>query len=116
MVQILLIEYTEKKIDRVFGTVYYPDQTLAADTVVEVYRRLGQHTTTEIGQQNRIAACVTGKDGQFSFAELPLGRYLLRIGTRKEADINEIRVPVVLKPTMRLHKSRGLKLSLVIGT
>ena len=112
----LLIEYSEKKTDRLFGTVYYPNETLAADTVVEVYRLLSKQDPVNIGQQNRIAACVTGKDGQFSFDELPPGQYLLLVGTRKEAGINEIRVPVVLKPATRKHKSRAIMISLVNGT
>ena len=111
-----IIELPQQKLHRLFGTVQLPDEKFADDIVVEVYRRSGAQSSHDAIEQTRITACVTGKDGRFSFDDIKPGKYLLIIGPRKGAGINELYVPIILKKSWWRREGSGLRLTLVIGT
>ena len=78
-----LIQLRDKSMNGLFGAVFDPRGDPFEDIVVEVYRQSGNKPHSETVQQARIAACVTGPDGKFSFAGIKPGRYLLQAGIRK---------------------------------
>jgi hypothetical protein len=112
----MLIELKEQKLNHVFGTVSFLGGDWANDIVVEVYRREGTESLQEARQKPRLAACVTSNDGQFSFAGLKPGRYLVLAGTRKEAGVNEIYVPIILKRSWLGSRGSGIRFVLTLGT
>jgi hypothetical protein len=59
---------------------------------------------------------VTGNDGGFSFNDIKPGKYLLIVGARKGAGMNELYVPIILKKSWWRRKGSGLRLTLVIET
>ena len=69
-----LIQLQDKQVDRVFGTIFFPNGETAKDIVVEVYRLMGNQRYNETIRQKRVAACVTGVSGKFSFPKLKPGR------------------------------------------
>src|SRR5436190_24116492 len=76
----------DQVVERIHGRVFFPNLEPMEDIILEVYRYNGESSYQEISQvmqeQKRIAACLTGADGKFSFARLKPGKYLLRAGTR----------------------------------
>jgi protocatechuate 3,4-dioxygenase beta subunit len=64
-------------------------------------------------EQKRVAACLTGRDGRFSFAGLKPGRYLLRAGTRAHDQFNEVHVILILDPR---GTDKGMEIVLTPGT
>jgi protocatechuate 3,4-dioxygenase beta subunit len=58
-------------------------------------------------KQRRIAACITGEDGEFCFANIPAGKYELRAS--KPVEWNATSIYVVVAP--RNRKSTDAKLS-----
>lgn len=110
------VELRQQKLHRLFGTVQLPDGKPADDIVVEVYRRSGSQSNHDVREQTRLAACVTGNDGGFSFIDIKPGRYLLIVGTRKADGMNELYVPIILKKSWWRRKGSGLRLTLVVGT
>ena len=111
-----LIELKEQRLSQIFGTVRFPQGELADNIIVEVYRRAGTESLQEARQQARLAACVTSEDGRFSFAGLKPGRYFLLAGTRKDAGVNEIYVPITLKRDWLGRKGSGIRFVLWVGT
>ena len=111
----MTVELAEQKVSRLFGTVLFPNREPAGDIVIELYRRVGKQSFQETMKQVRLTACVTANNGKFSFLQLQPGRYLLRVGTRKPAGINELYVPVILKSDGPL-RTGGLTLILQLGT
>ena len=111
-----MIELREQELHYVFGTVLFPRGEPATDIVVEVYRRSGRQSFQEIRQQTRLTACVTTADGKFSFPVLKPGTYLLLLGTRTVAGVNETYVPIILKRGWWRRRGTGLKLTLALGT
>lgn len=77
------------------------DQPLAG-ALVEVYDRpeglLMDWKEREVrkAQQRRIAACVTGADGQFCFSKVPAGKYELR--SSKPGEWNSTSAYVIVAP------------------
>ena len=112
----VIVELSQQKLHSLFGTVHFPRGEPADDIVVEVYRRLGSQSNHDAREQGRLAACVTGNNGGFSFNGIKPGRYLLILGTRKADGMNELYVPIILKKSWWRRKGPGLKLTLVIGT
>jgi len=110
------VELAEQKISRLFGTVLFPDRAPAEDIVIELYRRVGKQSFQETMKQVRLTACITENDSKFSFPQLQPGRYLLRVGTRKPAGVNELYVPVILESNARRRADGGLTLILQLGT
>lgn len=113
-----LIELREQTVKRVFGTISigFGNSAPTPSVVVEVYRSTGNQDFQKTVQQNRLTACVTGPDGRFSFPELKPGRYLLRVGMREPAGINETYVPIIVKSRWKRLKGRGIRITLQLGT
>jgi hypothetical protein len=109
-----LIELKEQKVQGLFGTILFPNEP-AEDIVVEVYR-WPKRPYTETVQQQRLAACVTGADGKFSFPEIKPGRYLVQAGVRERFGVNITYLVVDLKANSGKHKGRGIRIPLHPGT
>jgi hypothetical protein len=103
-------------ISRVNGTVFYPNNEPAAEIVVEVHRNPANLDTSLAVEAPRLAACITAEDGKFSFPEIKPGKYVLRIGIRNPAGVNEMLVPIIVKKFRWLRKRSALKLKLELGT
>ena len=112
----MLIELNRQKVSRVSGTVFFPRGEPAGDIVVEVYRYFGKPEFPAAIQPPRLTACITGDDGTFSFPDLKAGSYVLRLGTRKSAGVNEMLVPLVVKRFRWPGRRSTLKLRLQLGT
>jgi hypothetical protein len=112
------IQLEEQSIEQMRGTVFLNHEP-ARDIVVEIYDYTGTDSYDDLSralkEQQRIAACVTGPDGKFSFSGLGTGTYLLRAGTRLPNGINETHVIVSLG-TGAPYKNRRLKIVLTLGT
>jgi hypothetical protein len=63
-------------------------------------------------EQKRIAGCRTGKDGKFSFENLPAGKYELRLSNNPGFNVTQ--VYVIVKPNS--GRKRELELTLTVGT
>ena len=111
----MTVELAEQTVSRLFGTVLFPNREPAGDSVIELYRRVGKQSFQETMKQVRLTACLTANNGKFSFPQLQPGRYLLRVGARKPAGINELYVPVILKSDGP-RRTGGLTLTLLLGT
>jgi hypothetical protein len=111
-----LIELPEKQVNGLFGTIFFPGRGPAEDTVVEVYRLSGNRDHKETVKQTRIAACVTGPDGTFSFVGNKPGRYLLQAGIRRAMGINLTYVVINLRSNSGKQKGRGIEIPLHLGT
>lgn len=112
----------EQMSGRVYGTVFLPNYEEAENIVVEIYNYgvdASKDSYWEVEQtlqnQKRIKACLTRKDGKFSFRNLKSGNYLLRIGTQDVNGFNEHHVIVTLKPAKVKVKKRGWKLYSKLG-
>src|SRR5882762_382593 len=94
------VEIRGPVVKNIFGTVFYPDDSVAKDAVVELYELSKGGSDTPIneivGWRSRRAACVTATDGMFCFSALPSGRYLLRAGTRQSNGMNELYMRVTV--------------------
>lgn len=112
-----LIELPEQDLAEIRGVVSGPGEPQPTrDVVAEVYRFQGSdnyESLKEATESKRIAACVTGRDGQFSFPYLEPGRYLLRVGMRNISGVNEVYAIVRIQPGARRTK---LSIRLVVGT
>jgi hypothetical protein len=111
-----LIALREQKIRGLFGTIFLPNDEPAEDVVIEVYSLHGYEDYSVTTRTKRLAACVTGGDGRFSFPELKPGRYLLRAGVRSPHGINITYVIIVLKSNGSGDKGRGIRIPLTLGT
>ena len=87
------------------------------DVVVELYSYSGGANQEEIsravGEQQRVEACLTGRDGKFSLLGLKPGRYLLRAGSRVSDKYDEVYAVLTIDPERR---PSGLKVLLRAGT
>jgi hypothetical protein len=118
------ILHDEGAVGRVHGRVFFTNYAIEAgrihadDIVVELYSYSGGESYQDVNKvlrwQKRVAACLTGADGRFSFARLKPGRYLLRAGTRKRDQYNEIYVILKLDP--KRGDSKELEFELKAGT
>lgn len=105
-----------KKLRHISGTILFPNEEPAGDVVIEVYCPSGKLKSPATAEQPRLAACVTGDDGRFAFPGLKPGEYVLRVGTRKSAGVNEMLVPIILQRHRWGRKVAGLKDILQLGT
>jgi protocatechuate 3,4-dioxygenase beta subunit len=94
------IEIKGGTVKSIHGKVSYPTGDPVAEGVVEVYnyenadRNLPPYELARA--KERLAACLTDKDGRYCFAGLPSGKYVLRAGTRISEGMQEIYVTVNL--------------------
>jgi hypothetical protein len=95
------------------GIVTDANGALFEDAVVEVYRLDSGISVNDaykvVTDNQRLSACVTGKNGQFCFADLPPGRYVLRAGL-KSSGWDPIYVTVQINPQKRSDPRKGLAL------
>jgi protocatechuate 3,4-dioxygenase beta subunit len=117
------IEYFGKTVSRIRGRVTNPDGKPAHAAVVEVYEYSSpdnNKTPWEITRYGtRRSACLTDNDGNYCFVGLPSGSYLLRIGTREQAGINDAYVKVRLDRSWErswLRPGKTVEVRLRLGT
>jgi hypothetical protein len=113
----------EKRVGRIHGRVFFPNYMVksgrvrAEDIVVELYNYSGGDSYEDVNralrEQKRMAACLTGHDGRFSFVGLKQGRYLLRAGTRAHDQYNEVHAILILDPR---GTDKGMEIVLTAGT
>ncbi len=116
--EIVIVE--KKSFRQLRGAVVTPNLDPFENALVEVFTNPGylmiKAPTDKRGrpEQLRIAACRTGKDGRFSFPDLPPGRYELRSSSEDSATgWNVTQVYVVVNPSgkkkaMRVEMSHGV--------
>ena len=120
------ILFAEQEVAQIRGKAFFPDnqpkhyKVAAKDIVAEVYVYDGKENYEDVyktlREKRRIAACITGPDGNFSFPRLERGRYLLRVGTRKFADFNETYAIFRLNPGLKGHVGQRTEIVLKLGT
>jgi hypothetical protein len=112
-----LILLAEQEVREVRGVVYFGwSKEFAKEVVVEVYNYEGNENYEAVAESlkgGRIMACVTDSDGKFSFSGLKEGKYLLRLGTRDMAGMNEVNA--ILHVTPRGSRNR-IEIRLPPGT
>src|SRR5437870_8223150 len=81
-----IIEYSGGTVKRIQGRVTLPNGEPVTDAVVEVYEYRNNDRNKrafEIDESTtRKTACLSDKNGNFCFAGLPPGFYVLKVGTR----------------------------------
>jgi hypothetical protein len=91
----------------IYGTALTKDERAGTwgplrDVVVELYSYSGGATREEVSkvvhEQKRVAACLTGDDGQFSFPRLKPGQYLFRAGSRVSEKYDEVYAILTVEP------------------
>src|SRR6185295_421630 len=103
---------------------YQHNDSPVADAVVEIYQITPEDEKLSareiIRRRERLAACVTAKDGRFCFSELPSGNYVVRAGTSSaNAGMNDIYLKVRLDRrwwTRWFRSGRDITLGLTPGT
>ena len=114
-----LIQLTDQSVSTIRGEVSGPGDGAAKDIVVEIYSYAGGDSNEGVKNalaQKRIAACITGEDGEFSFPHIKHGKYLLRAGARESRGINETYIILVVDPHLKKDDGKGLRLPLYVGT
>ena len=116
--------FTERRVGRLHGRIFFPNYMIKAgrvpakNIVVELYNYSGgdsyQDVSRVLREQKRVAACLTGTDGRFSFAGLKPGKYLFRAGTRDPDEFNEMHGIIIVGP--KLSVSKGVDIILTAGT
>jgi hypothetical protein len=118
----------EQMSGRIYGTVFLPNYLIesgreaAENTVVEIYNysvddsKDSYWEVQQVLQNQKRVACLTEKDGKFSFKNLKAGNYLLRIGTGDPKALNEVYIVVTLTPAKGKSKGKGLEIILPAGT
>jgi hypothetical protein len=112
----------EGEFKAIYGTALSKDERThtwppLGDVVVELYSYSGGVNQEEVSKavrgQKRVAACLTGDGGQFSFPGLTPGRYLLRAGSRASDKYDEVHAILTIDPSRPLS---ALKILLGTGT
>ena len=114
-----LIQLTDQTVSSIRGEVSGPGEGDAKDIVVEIFSYAGGDSFEDMKNalaQKRIAACITGEDGKFSFPHVKRGKYLLRAGTRESRGINETYIILVVDPHITKNAGQGLRIPLHVGT
>lgn len=115
------IEYSVGTVKRIQGRVTLPNGEPVSEAVVEVYEYRGNARNKfpfEMAE-TRKTACLSDENGNFCFADLPPGWYVLKVGTRATAGINESYVRVKLERTWWrswLRAGRKTEVRLNLGT
>jgi hypothetical protein len=100
----------EGTVGGIYGKVLRKDEKAddwvpVGDVVVELYvyggRANREDVSKAVREQKRVAACLTGGDGKYSFTGLEPGRYLLRAGTRAPDKYDVIYAILVIDPRRR---------------
>lgn len=115
----VLIRLDDQAVSAIRGEVSGPDQWPAGDIVVEIFAYAGGDSYQDIKNtvaQRRIAACITGEDGKFSFPHIKGGKYLLRAGTRDNRGIDETHIILIVDPHLKKDNGKGLRIPLYVGT
>lgn len=110
-----ILEEGPIEVGEILGVVLDPSGA-QRHAVVEVYKYDGGENSTDAMkalEDQRIAACITGDDGKFSFPDLPPGRYLLRIGLSDTGGMNEDHLIVRV---VRGGTRKKLEIRLRVGT
>ncbi len=87
----------------------------AENTVVEIYNyrvydsKVSYWEVQQVLQKQKRVACLSDKSGKFSFSNLKVGNYFLRIGTRDPKGLNEVYIVVSRHQQKVKAKERGLK-------
>lgn len=99
------------------GSVTLPNGEPIPEAVVEVYEYSARDKNLDASEvaksRKRSTACLTNEKGEFCLARLPAGKYVLKVGTRTSAGINDAYVVVNLVPNLR--STRTLELTLQLG-
>jgi len=114
-----LIQLTDQTVSSIRGEVSWPTGEPAKDIVVEIFIYTGGDSSEDMNKalaQKRVAACITGEDGKFSFPHVKRGKYLLRAGTRESRGINETCIILVVDPHSTKNTGAGLRIPLHVGT
>ena len=110
---------------RVKGVVRMPLPELQEDLLVEVFDKPdyllcewkpnnpNRCTMTPSDDQRRLAACRTGKDGEFCFDNIPAGSYELRVS--KSQEWSPTHVYLVIDPKDPKSTNKPIEVSLRIG-
>src|SRR5215472_12355543 len=115
----MLIQLTDQTVSSIRGEVSWPTGEPAKDIVVEIFIYTGGDSSEDMNKalaQKRVAACITGEDGKFSFPHVKRGKYLLRAGTRESRGINETYIILVVDPHATKNTGAGLRIPLYVGT
>lgn len=110
---------------RIEGIVRMPLPELQEEILVEVFdnpdyllcewkpENPNRCMMTPSGDQRRLAACRTGKDGKFCFESIPAGSYELRVS--KDQGWSPTHVYLVIDPKDPKSTNKPIKVSLRIG-
>ena len=106
----------EGKFKAIYGIVLSKDESGTfepiGDVVVELYSYSGganqEDVSKAVREQKRVAACLTGGDGEYSFSGLKPGRYLLRAGSRMSDKYDEVHAIMTLDPSRPLSRLKIL--------
>lgn len=112
-----IITVQDKKVYKfLHGKVFVGDEPLS-DVLIEIFDQpewiINGDSKSPV-EQNRIAACKTGKDGSFCFKDLPPGKYELRAS--KDIRWNPIYIYVIVDPNSKDAVKDSMEVRLSVGS
>ena len=114
-----IVNIEKKSFRQLRGTVFMQNGELFENALVEIFTNpeylLTEEPTDKRGrtEQKRVAACITGKNGRFSFPDLPAGKYELRSSSADSATgWNVTQIYVVVKSS---GKKKELRVEMSLG-